>query len=66
MCFTHPLIADATLFMRLFVIYYGGKCPFDEFKNVICLHLLLFDIEFIFCITFLYASLLMFSVYKGR
>ena len=26
-CYTHILIADVTLFLRLFVIYYGGKWP---------------------------------------
>ena len=28
---THTLIAGVALFLRLFIIYYGGKFPFYEF-----------------------------------
>ena len=53
-CVTHTLIADVTLFLHLFVIYYGGICHFYEFKHVICLHLLLVDIKFMLYYLYLY------------
>ena len=55
------------LMLRYFCVYslfiLVENVPFYEFNNVICLHLLLVDIKFIFFIT--YAFLLVFSVYMS-